>query len=590
MIWRLLLFMAVLTPFVANADPQGIYLGKLTYTTADDITAYVSANAALVTMTTTEFTNDGPPIGSAPLSGAVVDTQSVNGTEQTDGLKPYINAEWSRTETIPAQPSGIYMVEIPSTNVVPAVDTNVTGGPIMHNYKTPLFVVPSAGETYADILLVTPSLTSHCYNTYGGKSCYTHTVVNGVVTNNAQPDFGPLRPGFHIDYIDDLRKVAKLINRMVPRPTWDACDEQYIEENPDFLLNYNGVMVVEQPEYVVPVVRKAFEDYTLAGGRTFFFGNEFWIYQVRNASESGECAGGLCPAGTYRVYKVAQRVNTGTDPVTLTYLKDPYHQDSDITNDHLVSYQWANPLASTPDSAGGPDNPEISFLGTSLWLGWLASGRGPPQYAAGPGGNDPTDSSQPFIYNLDWWDAWRTGHWFYDETTLTDGDPFREQQFGALEGFVEEDYLDEPRRFPPTSISMIDGVTARWNGGLPFPYHRDALSIDGKVMILATIPTTKSRRWDCVSATGHWSAADDCNSSPSGVPNPGYAAITIKQTVGDGVVMVIPDKRWHRTVGTPASATENQLLRNVIAKFASPDVFDPFGGYSVYPPIALQAQ
>ncbi|MBW2667884.1 MAG: hypothetical protein JRE13_16475, partial [Deltaproteobacteria bacterium] len=263
------------------------------------------------------------------MTGTVVFNQNVVASEQTNGPSPWINAEWSRSETLPLFSPGLYIVHVDPAAVTPSVVERK-----QNTYEMPLFVVPTTPT--ADMVFIFPSLTNTCYNQWGGASCYSKP---------HQPDVGFKRPGVYKAYIAALKRVILRADAL--GITWDAIDEQYIEDNPAFLQNYRAAVAVFQPEYVTLAMRDAYEDYMNSGGRLAILGNEAWIYQVRRAGD------------TYSVYKTPER------------LIDPFDSDGDPSNDHLIAYEWVRgtPVSNTT----GPNRPETRVLGQSTWLGYDAA-------------------------------------------------------------------------------------------------------------------------------------------------------------------------------------------------------------------------
>jgi hypothetical protein len=467
---------AILAAVSAHSqETQGVYLDRLTVDETENALAYVSTQNPTEDLFVTNY-----------VTGVEFYRENVTASEQTNGPTPWIAAEWSRSETLPLLPSGFYMVQVDPSAAVP---NNV---PLSEDtYRVPLFVVPT--EPVADVLFISPSLTSTCYNAWGGRSCYT---------SPSNPDVGFKKPGYFPNFYNRMRYVVERLEAL--GHTWDIMDEQYLEDHPEFIGNYRAAIVVEQIEYSTYAMRRAYDDYIDSGGRLLILGNEVWIIMMRRNGD------------TYSTYKRSD-------------LTDPFAVDGDPTNDHLIA---DHSVIDDP----GPDYPETRSTGVSTWLGY-----------------NPTE---------DHWTAWRTGHWFYAGSGLSDGDGFRDGSTGGL---------------PVLPSQIIDGVTTRFTGGLPFVTNHTRYDIPTGTLILATIPTSNARPWDCVNPS-FWNSPE-CY-------QPGTAAITIRETEEGGVVMVIPDKRWislSQVSGEDPVAV--LLLDNALSAFASPSAMDVYAGYSSEAPI-----
>jgi hypothetical protein len=450
---------------------QGIYLDRMTILETTNPVAFLSTQNANEELVVTNY-----------MAGAELYRATVASAQQVNGPTPWIDAGWSRSQTLPLLAPGFYMVGVDPASVVPSSSSwgHVT-------YQMPLFVVPT--NPTADVLFVSPSLTNACYNDWGGRSCYTEPP-------NAH--FGFRRPGYLPRY---LLKLKTAIGRLQSLGyTWDVIDEKYLEANPGFAQNYRAVVVVGQPEYLTSEIRSAFDDYVDSGGRLLILGNEVWVFQVRRQGN------------VYSTYKFPWR------------LVDPFAVDGDPSNDHLIAYEWVR-------QEPGPNHPEIESTGVSTWLGYRPS--------------------EPF------WTAWRTSHWFYEETGLSDGDHFREVGIAPV-GFDQ----------------IYDGVKAQFWGGLPYTTQKTIFGIPDGVLILATIPTGDARPWNC---------GDPWNSGDTNCWVPGTAAITIRATSNGGAIMVIPDNTWFSDV--PYIPIPTRLMDNALRAFASPAPLDVYGGFATEPRI-----
>ena len=331
------------------------------------------------------------------------------------------------------------------------------------------------------------------------NTCYNAWGGKSCYTSPANPDVGYKRPGYIPAFYNKMRSVVERLEAL--GYTWDIADEQYLEDHPEFIQNYRAAIIVEQIEYATYEMRRAYDEYVDSGGRLLILGNEIWIYMVRRNGD------------TYTTYKTARK------------LIDPFAVDGDPTNDYLVAYH-------SVEDDPGPDYPETMSAGVSTWLGY-----------------SPME---------DHWSAWRTGHWFYAGSGLSDGDPFRDGSTGGT---------------PVVSAQIIDGVTSQFVDGLPYVRDHLIYDIPDGTLILATIPTSNARPWDCAYEWFH--------NNPECF-EPGTAAITILETIDGGVVMVIPDKRWiANTSGDPLAAL---LLDNALRTFASPSTMDVYSGYEVPEP------
>lgn len=447
-----------LSPASAHAqENQGVYLDRLTINETENAVARISTQNAAEDLFVTDF-----------ITGDEVYRQNVAASEQTNGLAPWIDAEWPRSETIPSLPPGLYMVQVDPSAVVPS-----TVAFAQETYRVPLFVAPTTST--ADVLLISPSLTSVCYNQWGGgRSCYT-------LPNT---DVGYKRPGYVPQYYMKMKVVIDRLEDL--GHSWDVIDEQYLETNPEFIKNYRAAIIVEQVEYATYDMRQAYDGYVDSGGRLLILGNELWIFMMRKTGD------------VYQVYK--------------GLLVDPFASDGDPGNDHLIADD-------SVESDPGPDYPMTRSAGTSYWL------------ARHP------DNTH--------WTAHRTSHWFYDDTDLSDGEAFRI-------GLVR-------------TTQLMDGVTTKIVGGLPYVRDHETYEIPLGTMILATIPTSDAQPWDC--EFRNWNRPE-CT-------RPGTAAITIMEKAGGGVVMVIPDKRWLSN----SDPISEQLLDNALDAFADSNEMDVYAGY-----------
>lgn len=470
-------------PYVPHTQQaQGVYVDSLTVTESERAVARVSTSADTTTLTVLNL-----------VTSAIAYSATIDSSEQNNGSRAWVNAGWPRGVTLPALPKGLYTVAVSSGVVSP---NNVD---LSHDtYRGPLFVTSSAPT--ADFLVVVPSLTSACYNTWPnypryvaagatGKSCYENPDATEVSTR-----IGLKRPGFDSKYYN---RPKIMIDRIEANGyTWDIIDETHLEANPSYLNNFQSIIIVEQIEYATFELREAYDDYLDQGGRVLVIGNEIWIWNMRKEGDA------------YRVFKLSD---------------DPYMVDGDPSNDHQIG---KHSVIGDKFPVAGPNNPETTSAGVSFWLG----------------GN-------PAI-GVTAWTAYRTGHWFYAGTGLSD-----EGTFGDL-----------------ATTDFTDGVRVQFTGTPTLPYYTDAATyhIPTTLLILATADTDNSTPWDCVTVPFTNVACQE----------DGEAVIAIwEKEPNNGVFMVIPVKTWL----TDLDATTTRMLDNTLDAFAASGIFDILDGESVTP-------
>lgn len=215
---------------------------------------------------------------------------------------------------------------------------------------------------------------------------------------------------------------------------------------------------------------------------------------------------------------------TRRDGDFLTCYKSPYRgtdpilNDGDPSNDHLATYQWA---------FVGP--PETTLFGTSTWLGHQLQLTGES------------------------WRVARGGHWLFAGSGLGDGDTFQ----------------------PMPDTQIVDGTDILWDTGYPYVTNLAATGTPANTLVLATVPTTTAVSFDCHMpppvGQGGWTACF----------RPGHGTIVIRETVGGGVVLTVPDRRWWGSFTTiPEIET---ITENVFSTFASPAAIDVYDGYATAP-------
>lgn len=215
---------------------------------------------------------------------------------------------------------------------------------------------------------------------------------------------------------------------------------------------------------------------------------------------------------------------TRRDGDFLTCYKSPYRgtdpilNDGNPANDHLATYQWA---------FVGP--PETTLFGTSTWLGHQLR----------------LDEEQ--------WRVARSDHWLFEGTAMSDGDMFREMPY----------------------TQIVDGTDLFWDENYPYVTNTAATQTPDDTLVLATVRTTTAVSFDCHMpppvGQGLWT---DCYRD-------GHGTITIRETAGGGLVLVIPDHGWWG--GFSLWPVLDQITENVFNTLASPAPVDVYDGYPTQP-------
>jgi hypothetical protein len=470
---------------------QGVYVENLTTIDSELAVAKVSTDSDTILLTVKQY------VAGDPGSWSTVHSATIDGSEQDNAIRPWINAGWGRGYTLPELDAGLYTVEVPSGNVTP---NNIT---LSHDtYKYPLFI--ASDNPKADFLLVSPSLTISCYNTWPNYTRFTATGEDGIncYFNPISTEVGPLtgvkRPGYDSKGYERHATLIDIIEGL--GFTWEIVDELWLADNPDYMKNFRGVALIEQSEYATYEMREAYDSYIAGGGRFMHFSNETWIWNMRKEGDA------------YRVHKLS---------------KDPYAYDSDSSNDNQIT---GYSVLDVTDEPRGPNNPEIDTLGFSFWMG-----------------GNPTAGA---------WSAYRTAHWMYEGTGLSDGGTF-----GDLVAYVD----------PANPGSFVDGVVTQTSGSLPYTDEEATYGIPTNVLILGTIATVNSSLWDC--AFTPFATNASCKEA-------GTAAIVMWES-GDnnGVIISIPDKRWFRSPG----ASRTRITENILTRVQAPGTIDVYDGFSTTP-------
>ncbi len=277
----------------------------------------------------------------------------------------YYGPQWNETFrfVIPDDWSpGIYRAEFPA----------IEGG-----YRGVLFVVrEKILGSYAKNLLVLSTNTWQAYNDFGGKSLYEYNssdLIRAHAVSMNRPAAYPLGRDGSADFYKYEFKFIQWLTKNNIR--FELASQQELDANPDFLQNYNLVMLAGHNEYWSRKERIQLENYISGGGKLIILGGNTCWWQVR-FEENGSLM--IC-------YKDA-----ALDPLT------------GVVDSIVTTNWWRDPV----------NYPENILTGVSFRHGGFVNT---------PVGNEivfPADSGYGDYA------AFNTHHWVFEGTGLGEGDEF----------------------------------------------------------------------------------------------------------------------------------------------------------------------